>query len=60
MIIQLEGRKFDPGFCKHPCEAGRRYPVLRILDMTNDKGVVGSDDELQEAQQHVETEGQRF
>jgi len=28
--------------------------------VTNDKGSAGSDDELQEAQRHVETEGQRF
>ena len=60
MIIRLEGRNFDPGFREHLCEAGRRYPVLRILNVTNDEGSAGSNDELREARRRVETEGQRF
>ena len=49
MIIRLEGRNFDPGFRERLCEAGRRYPVPRILNATDDEGSAGSDDELQEA-----------
>ena len=60
MIIRLEGRNFDPDFRERLREAGRGYPVLRILNATDDEGSVGSDDELREARRHVETEGQRF
>lgn len=62
MIIRLEGRNFDPDFRERLCEAGRRYPAPRILNATDDEGSVGSssDDDLREARQRVETEGQKF
>jgi hypothetical protein len=60
LILRFEGWSFDPVFCECLYEAGRGYPAPRIPNVANDENLDGSDDGLQEAQRHVETEGQRF
>jgi hypothetical protein len=60
-MLRLEGGDFDPVFYKHLYEAGRGYLAPENLNLANDnKDSHGSDNELQEAQQCMETEGQRF
>ena len=58
LILRFEGRNFDPIFREHLYEAGRGYPRPRNPNAADDRD--GSDDELQEARWHVETEGQQF
>ena len=60
LILSLEGGNFDPIFRERLYEVGRGYPRPRIPDAADDEDARGSDDELQEARQHVETEGQIF
>lgn len=60
-MLRLEGGDFDPMFREHLDEAGRGYPAPGNLNLADDdEDSHGSDDELREAQQCVETEGQRF
>jgi len=59
LIIRLEGRNFDVVFREHLYKAGRGYPAPMVPDMSDDEDLDGSDGELQEAQRHVETEGQK-
>jgi len=59
LIIRLEGRNFDVVFREHLYKAGRGYLAPMVPDMSNDEDLDGSDGELQEAQRHVETEGQK-
>ena len=48
-------------FCEHLYEASRGYPAPGNLNLADDdKDSHGSDDELQEARQRVEMEGQQF